>query len=112
MKEKNLSNIVIEMAQQILCKKNPSPGAIDVAVHTVHIAWNFAHRKYKDEPGYMVSVKEVQELMGSANNELISENAEEMTKILMLYKLENYPNDKRNIVLCDVKDGEVRVTFL
>jgi len=30
----------------------------------------------------------------------------------MLYKLKNYPNDKRNIVLCDFKNGEVRVTFL
>jgi len=112
MKEKNLSNIVIEMAKQILGKNNPSPAAIDVAVNMVHIAWNFAHEKYKDEPGYMFSVKEVQERMGSANNELISENAAEMTKILMLYKLKNYPNDKRNIVLCDFKNGEVRVTFL
>ena len=78
----------------------------------VHIAWNFAHEKYQDEPGYIFSVKEIQERMGSANNELISENAAEMTKILMLYKLEHYPNDKRNIVLCEVKNGEVLVTFL
>ncbi|MFI3198313.1 MAG: hypothetical protein QX196_08340 [Methylococcaceae bacterium] len=112
MKEKKLSNIVIEMAQQILGKKNPSSAAIDVAVNMVHIAWNFAHEKYQDEPGYIFSVKEIQERMGSANNELISENAAEMTKILMLYKLEHYPNDKRNIVLCEVKNGEVLVTFL
>ena len=43
MKEKNLSNIVIEMAQQILCKKDSSPVAIDVAANIAHIAWNFAH---------------------------------------------------------------------
>ncbi len=112
MKEKKLSNIVIKMAQQILCKKNPSPAAIDVAVNIVHIAWNFAHEKYKDEPGYIFSVKEIQERIDSANNEFISGDVEEMTKILMLYKLKNYPNDKRNIVLCDFKNGEVRVTFL
>jgi hypothetical protein len=112
MKEKNLSNIVIEMAQQILCNKNPSPTAIDIAVNIVHIAWNFAHEKYKDEPGYIFSVKEIQERMGSANNELISEDVEKMTKTLMLYKLKNYPKDKRNIVLCNVKNGEVCVTSL
>jgi len=112
MKEKKLSNIVIEMAQQILGKKNPSSAAIDVAVNMVHIAWNFAHEKYQDEPGYIFSVKEIQERMGSANNELISEDAEEMTKILMLYKLKKYPNDRRNIVLCEVKNGDVCVTFL
>ena len=112
MKEKNLSNIVLEMAQQILCKNNSSPAAIDVAVNIVHIAWNFAHEKYKDEPGYNFSVKEIQERIGSANNELISEDAEEMTKILMLYKLKKYPNDRRNIVLCEVKNGDVRVAFL
>ena len=112
MKEKNLSNIVIEMAQQILCKKDSSPVAIDVAANIAHIAWNFAHEKYKDEPGYIFSVKELQERIGSANNELISEDVEKMTKILMIYKLKNHPNDRRNIVLCEVKNGNVCVTFL
>jgi len=112
MKEKNLSNIVIEMAQKILCKKDSSPVAIDVAVNIAHIAWNFAHEKYKDEPGYIFSVKELQDRIGSANNELISEDVEKMTKILMIYKLENYPNDRRNIILCEVKNGNVCVTSL
>jgi hypothetical protein len=112
MKDKSLSNIVIEMAQQILCKSDSSPSAIDVAVNIVHIAWNFAHKKYKDEPGYIFSVKEIQERIGSAKNELISEDVEKMTKILMIYKLENYPNDRRNIILCEIKNGNICVTSL
>ena len=112
MKAKNLSNIVIEMTQQILCKRYSSPSAIDVAANIIHIAWNFAHKKYKDEPGYIFSVKEIQERISSANNGLISEDVDKMTKILMLYKLENYPNDKRNIILCEVKNGNVSVTSL
>lgn len=112
MKEKSLSNIVIEMAQHILCKKDSSPAAIDVAANIVHLTWNFAHKKYKDEPGYIFSVKEIQGRISSANNELISEDAEKMTKMLMLYKLKNYPNDKRNIILCEVKNGNICVTSL
>jgi hypothetical protein len=112
MKEKKLTDIVIKMAQQILNEKNPSPIAIGIAVNIVHIAWNFAHKNYKDEPGYIFSVKEVQEQISSTNNDLISDDAEKMTKLLMLYKLENYPNDKRNIVICEVKNGEVCVMSL
>lgn len=112
MKEKNLSNIIKEMVQQILCKKDSSQAAIDIAVNIAHIAWNFAHEKYKDDPGYIFSVKEIQKRIGSVNSELISEDVEKMTKILMIYKLKNYPNDRRNIVICEVKNGNVCVTFL
>ena len=42
---------------------------MDVAANIVYIAWNFAHKKYKDEPGYIFSVKEIQERISSANNE-------------------------------------------
>lgn len=112
MKEKNLSNIVIEMAQQILSKKNCSPESIDIAVNIVHVAWNFSHEKYKDDPGYIFSVREVQERIGSENNELISNDVENMTKILMNYKLKKYPNDRRNIIICEFKNGNVSVTSL
>ncbi len=112
MKEKNLGNIVIEMAKQILSEKNHSPVTLDIAVNIVHIAWNFAHKNYNDEPGYMHSVKEIQGRISSANNELISDDVGEMTKILMIYKLKTYPKDKRNIVICEVKNGDICVTSL
>jgi hypothetical protein len=110
--KKNLSDIVIKMANQIICEKNPSPTAIGIAVNIVHIAWNFAHQNYKEEPGYIFSVKEIQEQISSTNNDLISDDAEKMTKLLMLYKLKNYPNDKRNIVVCEIKNGDVCVMSL
>jgi hypothetical protein len=64
MKEKKLSGIVKEMAQQILCRKDSSQEAIGVAINIVHIAWNFAHEEYKDEPGYTFGIKEIKERIG------------------------------------------------
>jgi hypothetical protein len=87
MKEKKLSGIVKEMAQQILCRKDSSLEAIGVAIKIVHIAWNFAHEEYKDEPGYTFGIKEIQERIGSVKNELISDNVEGMAEKLMAYKV-------------------------
>jgi hypothetical protein len=111
MKEKKLSGIVKEMAQQILCRKDSSLEAIGVAIKIVHIAWNFAHEEYKDEPGYTFGIKEIQERIGSVKNELISDNVEGMAEKLMAYKLKNYRTDKRIIFICEFKNRNVRVSW-
>jgi hypothetical protein len=106
-----LSEIAIKMAKAILQKKDASPDAVSTALQVVHIAWNYADEEdYKNEPGYIYGLQEVNGLMGPIKKELITDNAEDLVERLIKFKKNNYRNDKRTIFSCTYENGNVRVT--
>ena len=105
-----LSEIAIKMAKAILQKKDASPDAVSTALKVVHIAWNYADEEdYKDEPGYIYGLQEVNGMMGPIKKELITDNAEDLVERLIKFKKKNYRNDKRTIFSCTYENGNVRV---
>jgi hypothetical protein len=108
---KKLSEIAIKMAKTILQNKDASPEAISTALQVVHIAWNYAGEEdYKDEPGYINGLQEVNRMVAPLKMEFITDNAEALVERLIKFKEKNYRNDKRAIFSCAYENGNVRVT--
>lgn len=104
-----LSEIAIKMAKSILHKKDASPEAVSIALQIFHIAWNYADEDYKDEPGYIQGIEEINALMSPIRREFITDDAESLIGRLMEYKQKHYKNDTRTIFSCEYKNGSVRV---
>jgi len=109
--EQQLSEIAKNMADSILVNKNASPQAISVALQVAHIAWNFVHEEYEEEPGYINGVVEIQEAMRSVKSDFVTQDAADLIERLMKYKLRHHPNDKRAIFACQYEKGKVMVTW-
>ena len=106
-----LSEIAIKMAKAILQKKDASPEAVSTAMQVVHIAWNYADEEdYKDEPGCIHGLQEINGMIPQIKKELITDNAEDLVERLIKFKKKNYRNDKRTIFFCRYENGNVRVT--
>ncbi|NCC62363.1 MAG: hypothetical protein EOM12_15800 [Verrucomicrobiae bacterium] len=106
-----LSEIAIKMAKAILQKEDASPEAVSTALQVVHIAWNYADEEdYKDEPGCIHGLQEVNGMMPPIKKELITDYAEDLIEIPIKFKKKNYRNDKRTIFSCTYENGSVRVT--
>lgn len=108
---KNLSEIAKRMAESILNNKNTSPQALSVALDITHIAWNYADEDYKDDPGYIYGIQEINKLMPSVKEEFIIGNGKELIESLMRHKRRHFPNDKRTIFSCKYEKGNVKVTW-
>ena len=105
-----LSEIAIKMAKAILQKKDASPEAVSTALQVVHIAWNYADEEdYKDEPGSIHGLQEVNRMMTPIKRELVTDNAEDLVERLIEFKKINYRNDKRTMFSCTYENGNVRV---
>jgi hypothetical protein len=109
--EQQLSKIVKNMADSIVVNKNASPQAISVALQIAHIAWNFVHEEYEEEPGYIHGIVETQESMRSVKSDFITQDAADLIARLMKYKLRHHPNDKRGIFACEYEKGKVKATW-
>lgn len=100
------------MAEQILApKREPSNEALHVALLLSHVAWNreigsslgFSYRAVLDE-----IVSEDKRLW----KDLKSAKAGKLIDILVEYKKNNYPDDRREITLCGTTHrGTVRVEW-
>lgn len=108
-KEK-LSKIVKDMADSIL-KKHASSQAISIALQITHIAWNFAHEVYREEPGYIYGINEVAESMYSIKDEFVLQDVDQLAERLMKYKIKHHRNDKRTIFTCEFINGNIKVTW-
>ena len=111
MTRKKLSEIAKELAKVILRKRNASPEAVGLALKLVQLAWNLAHDDYKEEPAYTYGIEEIQRLLSPVAKELMSENAEYLTEVLMKYKLKHYASDRRLIFSCKLDNGSVKVIW-
>jgi uncharacterized protein YcbK (DUF882 family) len=108
---KKLSEIAKKMATSILRKKDASAEAISIALQMTHIAWNYADEEYKDEPGYVQGIQELNKLMRPIKKEFIMDDAESLIDTLMKYKKKHHQSDKRAIFFCEYRDGNVKVTW-
>lgn len=108
---KKLSEIVKKMATIILRKKDASDEAISIALQMTHIAWNYADEEYRDEPGYIQGIQELNQLIPPVKKEFITDNAESLIDTLMKYKKKHHRGDKRAIFFCEYKGGNVKVTW-
>ena len=99
------------MVKAVLKKKDASPEAVSTALQLVHIAWNYADEEdYKDEPGYIHGMQEVNGMIPLVKSELITDNAEDLVERLIKLKQKNYKHDKRTIFSCAYENGNVTVT--
>ena len=87
------------MAKAILQKKDASPEAVSAALQAVHIAWNDADEEdYKEEPGYIHGLQEVDGMIAPIKKALITDNENDLVESIKCKK-KNYRTDKRSIFL-------------
>jgi hypothetical protein len=108
---KKLSEIAKKMAMTVLGNKNASPDAISIALQITHIAWNYADEDYKDEPGYIYGIQDINKLILPVKKEFVIQDVEQLIERLMEYKRKHFPNDKRTIFSCKHEKGNVKVTW-
>jgi hypothetical protein len=108
---KKLSEITKKMAESILKKKNASPEAISLALELTHIAWNYADEDYRDEPGYIYGLQQIEKTMPLVGEEFVIQDCEELAERLIKYKRRYFPDDKRTIFSCRYEKGNVKVTW-
>jgi ABC-type Zn uptake system ZnuABC Zn-binding protein ZnuA len=108
---KKLSDIAKKMAASILRRKNASPEAVSIALQMVHIAWNYAGEDYREEPGYIHGIQEIEKSILSVKEEFVMDDLEKLIERLMKHKSDHYPNDQRVIFSCGYQDGNVKVLW-
>ena len=108
---KKLSDIAKKMATSVLRRKNASPEAVSIALQMTHIAWNYAGEDYREEPGYIQGIQEIEKSILPVKEEFVMDDMEKLIERLMKHKRDHYPNDQRVIFSCDYQDGSVKVLW-
>jgi hypothetical protein len=108
---KKLSDIAKKMATSVLRRKNASPEAVSIALQMVHIAWNYADEDYREEPGYIQGIQEIEKSILPVKEEFVMDDMEKLIERLMKYKRGHYPNDQRVIFSCEYQEGSVKVLW-
>jgi len=108
---KKLSDIAKKMATSVLRRKNASPEAVSIALQMTHIAWNYADEDYREEPGYIQGIQEIEKSILPVKEEFVMDDMEKLIERLMKYKRDHYPNDQRVIFSCEYQDGNVKVLW-
>ncbi|MDZ7621656.1 MAG: hypothetical protein U5O69_04320 [Candidatus Competibacteraceae bacterium] len=108
---KKLSDIAKKMAASILRRKNASPEAVSIALQMTHIAWNYADEDYREEPGYIQGIQEIEKSILPVKEEFVMDDIEKLIERLMKHKRDYYPNDQRVIFSCEYQDGNVKVLW-
>jgi hypothetical protein len=111
---RKLSEVLKEMSETLLRNPGavPSSGAAQVALFLANVAWNESVGLDLPRDGH----RTVWETMAAENpalwDELKSRDTGAMIDELVRYKKEHYPDDRRRILTCGVRDGNVRVEWL
>ena len=108
---KKLSDIAKKMATSVLRRKDASPEAVSIALQMTHIAWNYADEDYREEPGYIQGIQEIEKSILPVKEEFVMDDMEKLIERLMKHKRDHYPNDQRVIFSCDYQDGNVKVLW-
>lgn len=115
-KNKKLSEIIIEMAKQILKMPNsvPSSGSAHVALLLATIAWNreVIGDDSQNNRNYQHAIKLMEADNPKLWNELISSDCEAMISHLRKYKRQHYLSDVREIISCGTNErGNIQVSW-
>jgi hypothetical protein len=104
---RKLSDIAKKMATGVLRRKNASPEAVSITLQMTHIAWNYTDEDYREEPGCIQGVQEIEKSILPVKEEFVTDDI----KKLMKHKSDHYPNDQRAIFSCEYQDGNVKVLW-
>ncbi len=111
---RKMSEIMKEMAQILLrqLRKVPSSEAAHVALLFANIAWNECVGLNRAREGY----RNVWEVIEAENpelwNEFKSNDINEMIDELVRYKKDHYPDDRRRILICGMREANVHVEWI
>lgn len=109
-----LSAIIKEMACTLLA--NPAGVPSGEAAHTsllfAHAAWERATRPTASLPDYHPMLRLFHASNPAMWSEFKSSDAEALVMELIAYKQAHYPDDQRQIVVCGMRDDNVRVEWI
>jgi len=113
---KKLSEIMIEMAKQLLKmpKGVPSSESAHVALLLASVAWNreVVGDDFQKNKEYTYAIKDMEKHNPNLWNELVSLDCETMISHLRKYKRQNYVSDEREITSCGTNErGNIQVTW-
>lgn len=113
---KKLSEIMIEMAKQLLKMPNkiPSSESAHVALLLASVAWNreVMGGDFQSNKEYGYAIKDMEKHNPNLWNELVSLDCETMISHLRNYKRQNYLYDTRKITSCGTNErGNIQVTW-
>lgn len=109
-----LSQIIKEMACTVLANPTsvPSGEAAHATLLFAHAAWERATRPTSPLPDYRPVLQQFHTSNPALWSELKCSDAETLITELIAYKLEHYPKDRRQIVVCGMRDDNVRVEWI
>lgn len=108
-----MSDIIKEMAMTLLVNPSmPSSEAAHAALLFSHVAWNRSLGKELSDREYKAILKEIESSNSELWKEFKSKDQDEIISGLMYYKKENFPNDRREIMVCGMRDHKVHVEWV
>ena len=115
-KNKKLSEIMIEMARQLLKMPNkvPSSESAHAPLLLASVAWNIevAGDDFQKNKEYIYAIKDMEKNNPNLWDELVSLDCETMISYLRKYKRQNYLSDAREITSCGTNErGNIQVTW-
>lgn len=108
-----MSDIIKEMAMTLLINPQfPSSESAHIALLFSHVAWNRSLGKEISDDMYKIILKEIESSNPELWEEFILKDHNEIISGLIKYKEENFPGDKREIIVCGMRDHKVHVEWL
>lgn len=113
-KQKKMSEIFKEMALVVMKdpQSTPSSEAAHTALLLAHVAWNRAIGEAFTDLECKRILRKFEKARRSLWTELRSRDWQSLVSALMEYKDKNYPEDKRIVVVCGMRDGNVHIEWM
>jgi len=92
-------------------KSTPSSEAAHTALLLAHVAWNRTIGETFTDLEYKRILRKLEKSRGSLWIELRSRDWKSLVSALMEYKNKNYPEDKRIVVICGMREGNIHVEW-
>jgi hypothetical protein len=108
-----LSAVVKDMAMTLLKSPDsvPSGEAAHAALLFVHVAWNKSLGNDDAYRNYQIILDRLEGSNPALWNEFITSDHEAILADLARYKEEHYPDDRRVIVVCGMREDNVHVEW-
>ena len=113
-KKKEMSEIFKEMALTVMKdpKSTPSSEAAHTALLLAHVAWNRAIGETFTDLECKRILRKFEKSRRSLWIELKSRDWNSLISALIEYKIKNYPEDMRIVVICGMREGNIHVEWI
>ena len=113
-KQKKMSEIFKELALVVMKnqKSIPSSEAAHTALLLAHIAWNRTNGETFTDLECMRIIRKFEKFRRNLWFELRSRDWKTLISELIQYKNKNYPEDKRIVVICRMREGNIHVEWM